>query len=257
MIFLSFDVEEFDTPRKYGSRIAIDRQFEITTRGTERLLDTLSGLGVRATFFCTGYFAQNRPLIIKHIARMGHEIASHSFHHGSLEIEDLISSRKLLQDISGQPVIGFKSTPKNESPAQNLVAAGYLYDITPNPSIISINHGKLSQDREVFMQDGLTIIPQSVTPQLRLPLHWLALNNYPLGLYKYLADKTLRETGILNINFLSWAFIESIKTPDYKLPQYITKNAGESLIFRLSNVIDHFKSRNEEFGTLTELVIDR
>lgn len=257
MIFLSFDVEEFDTPRRYGSRIAVDRQFEITTRGTERLLDTLSGLGVRATFFCTGNFAQNRPQIIKNIARMGHEIASHSFYHGSLEIEDLMTSRKLLQDISGQAVVGFKSTPKNESSVQNLITAGYLYDITPNPSIISIHNSNLSQAREIFMQDGLTIIPQSVTHHLRLPLHWLALHNYPLELYKYLTNKTLQETGILNINFQSWEFIESIKAADYKLPYYITNNSGESLIFRLSNVIDYFKSRKEEFGTLAELVIDR
>ena len=61
MILLSFDTEEFDVPREHGVDIQLEESMRVSVAGTNRILDVLKANGVRATFFCTGNFAQNAP----------------------------------------------------------------------------------------------------------------------------------------------------------------------------------------------------
>src|SRR5271167_4807421 len=51
---------------------------------TLRLLEILAKHGVNATFFLIGGFVEQRPDIAREIARAGHVIGNHSFHHPNL-----------------------------------------------------------------------------------------------------------------------------------------------------------------------------
>ena len=64
MILLSFDTEEFDVPREHGVDISLEESMKVSTEGTNRILDVLKRNGVRATFFCTGTFAEHAPEVI-------------------------------------------------------------------------------------------------------------------------------------------------------------------------------------------------
>jgi polysaccharide deacetylase family protein (PEP-CTERM system associated) len=83
---------------------------------TERILDLLAQLNARGTFYVLGWVARKHPTLVKTICDRGHEIASHGFGHEliynqtALEFrEDIRSARILLQDLSGQPVIGYRA----------------------------------------------------------------------------------------------------------------------------------------------------
>lgn len=51
---------------------------------TMLLLDTLDGIGAKATFFLVGLRVQQYPYLAKAIAERGHELGNHSFHHQNL-----------------------------------------------------------------------------------------------------------------------------------------------------------------------------
>ena len=61
MILLSFDTEEFDVPREHGVDFSLEEGMKVSVYGTNKILDTLKDNGVKATFFCTGNFAENAP----------------------------------------------------------------------------------------------------------------------------------------------------------------------------------------------------
>ena len=61
MILLSFDTEEFDVPREHGVEYSLEEGMKVSIFGTNRILDTLKENNVKATFFCTGNFAENAP----------------------------------------------------------------------------------------------------------------------------------------------------------------------------------------------------
>lgn len=255
MICLSFDIEEFDTPREYGSPIPEKKQVEISLRGTERILETLMGFGVRATFFCTANFARQRPDIVRRIVREGHEVASHSYYHSKFETSHLLESRLELERITGQTIHGYRSPRMYGADHDELLRAGYTYDSSLNPTYLPGRYNNRKEPRSIFRTaEGIVEIPASVSSPGRLPLFWLSLHNMPLGMYLWLCQGAIRRDGYLNVYFHPWEFVDSIYNPDYKLPFYIRRNAGERLACRLGRVIDHFKNRNETFGTLTDLI---
>ncbi len=118
---------------------------------TERLLDLFEGAGCRATFFIVGWVAERQPDLVKRIAERGHEIASHSYWHEVLHRHDRASLaadvrrvRELLEDLSGQPVAGFRAPGGSVTPAtawafETLLESGYRYDSSMCPGYSS--HG--------------------------------------------------------------------------------------------------------------------
>lgn len=83
---------------------------------TLRLLDRLNKHQHKATFFTLGNVAEKHPELVRRISENGHEVASHGYSHRSIfnltpkqVKEEVGSSVKLLEDISGTKVIGFRA----------------------------------------------------------------------------------------------------------------------------------------------------
>lgn len=117
-------------------------------RNTERILELFESNQVRATFFTLGWVAERYPSLIRKIVGQGHELASHGWEHRRVSTQsprefryDITRTRKLLEDIGGQPVRGYRaasySIGPNETWAwQELLDAGYRY----SSSIVPISH---------------------------------------------------------------------------------------------------------------------
>lgn len=144
---------------------------------THRILDLFAAHEVRGTFFTLGWIAERYPSLVKRIVSEGHEIASHGWEHVRVNTqtpgefrEDIERTRKLLQDISGEPVLGYRaasySIGSSESWAwEELAQAGYRY----SSSIVPIRHdlyGIPGAPRFAFhaADDRLIEIPITTTP---------------------------------------------------------------------------------------------
>ena len=97
---------------------------------------------MRATFFMLGWIARKLPGLVKAIHARGHEVASHGINHHLCTHEtidalkkDLTDSKKLLEDIIGGPVYGYRapSFSINDDILKIIEDAGYLYDASYNP----------------------------------------------------------------------------------------------------------------------------
>ena len=83
---------------------------------THRLLDMLDEVDVRATFFVLGNVAETYPELVREVAHRGHEIGSHTYSHELIFRmkpaafkADMERSLGQLQDLTGQPVLGFRA----------------------------------------------------------------------------------------------------------------------------------------------------
>jgi len=107
---------------------------------TDRLLVWMAEAGARATFFVVGWVAERHPELVRRIARAGHELASHSYWHEVVGrhdrrslAADLVRSKKLLEDLGGAPVEGFRApggsiTPECAWAFDLILEQGYRYD---------------------------------------------------------------------------------------------------------------------------------
>jgi polysaccharide deacetylase family protein (PEP-CTERM system associated) len=111
------------------------------------LLELFAELGCRATFFTLGEVAQDIPGRVREIAAAGHEVASHGFHHlrvGGLSRRrfraDVERSRRLLEDLVGAPVRGYRAPEWSLREVANprlavLAELGFRYDSSLAPTI--------------------------------------------------------------------------------------------------------------------------
>jgi len=249
MIFLSFDIEEFDNPFPCSQRLSFEQQMDISKHGTQRILDLLLQKQVHATFFCTANFALHASDLIERMVREGHEVASHGYYHSRFEISHLKQSRVILEKITGKPVVGFRMPNMRHVSAQELTKAGYSYNSSLNPTFLPGKYNNFSQPRRIFQDGKLWQIPTSVSPIVRIPLFWLALHNFPLPVYCLLSKLTLRKDGYLNLYFHPWEFVKLAK-PEFDLPFYVTRNSGDLMVKRLGSFISYFQKKGNSFGCL-------
>jgi polysaccharide deacetylase family protein (PEP-CTERM system associated) len=145
-ILLTFDVEDWFQVENFKEYIPYatwhSRELRVE-RNTNELLDLLdeAPIAVHATFFVLGWIAERCPSLIREISRRGHEIASHGIHHqlcynqNQDELHrELIESKKLLEDITGSKVSGYRapSFSINDQSIDSVYKAGYIYDSSYN-----------------------------------------------------------------------------------------------------------------------------
>jgi polysaccharide deacetylase family protein (PEP-CTERM system associated) len=120
-------------------------------QNTDRLLELFASAGARATFFTVGWVAWRYPELVKRIHSAGHELASHTFWHEVVRrhdresfAADLAASKSVLEDLTGEPVSGYRAAGNSITPSDAwafdvILEQGYSYDASLCPAISS--HG--------------------------------------------------------------------------------------------------------------------
>lgn len=230
-VLLSFDVEEFDMPLEYQFDIPVEEQMRVGIEGLNAISPILES--VACTLFTTANFANHFPERIKELAK-SHEIASHTFYHTAYATEDLLKSRLRLEEITGEKVTGLRMPRMRPVLMKDVLAAGYQYDSSINPTWLPGRYNNFHLPRTVYNEDGVKRIPASVSPGIRIPLFWLSFKNMPYNLYLQLCKQTLAKDGYLCLYFHPWEFT-SIE--QFGLPGYTRRWCGSKLVERLNKLV--------------------
>ncbi len=140
-------------------------------RNIARILALLEDRQVKATFFTLGWIAERYPQVVKAIVAGGHELASHGYGHERASdlspaafLQDITSAKKLLEDLGGMPVVGYRA-PSFSIGKANLWAfdvlrdAGYRYSSSVYP-IAHDHYGMPDSPRFAYpVREGLLEIP--------------------------------------------------------------------------------------------------
>ena len=148
---LTIDVEDYFQVSAFAPYI--DRNHWDThdcriEQNVDCILRMLDAQGTKATFFTLGWIAERYPALVRQIVAGGHELASHGYGHQRANdlseqafYSDIDTAKKLLEDLSGQEVKGYRAPSFSISEA-NLWAfdclerAGYRY----SSSIYPVRH---------------------------------------------------------------------------------------------------------------------
>ncbi|MFT6009203.1 MAG: polysaccharide deacetylase family protein (PEP-CTERM system associated) [Parasphingorhabdus sp.] len=148
---MSVDIEDWFQVGAFESvidRADWDRLEHRVERNTHAVLSLFDEAGIKATFFILGWVAERYPALMQQIVAAGHEIANHGYDHARVHTlspdqfrADLDRSRKLLEDTSGQKVIGYRapsfSIDQRTPWAHEILAEqGYAY----SSSVAPIHH---------------------------------------------------------------------------------------------------------------------
>ena len=171
---LTIDVEDYfqvSAFAPYIDRSSWDQRECRVERNVNQILDMLQRHQIRATFFTLGWIAERYPALVKRIVAEGHELASHGYGHERASdldeqafFADIDHSRKLLEDMSGVAVLGYRA-PSFSIGTGNLWAfdtlarAGYRYSSSVYP-IAHDHYGMPDSPRFAYRaNDALIEVP--------------------------------------------------------------------------------------------------
>lgn len=209
-------------------------------------------LELRATFYTTANFALHRTDLVRRIVAGGHEVASHDYYHGLTAGSDPAGSRRTLEELTGQRIVGYRAPRLAAASSAALAAAGYRYNSSINPTWIPTRYNNLRAPCSVSREEGLTIYPVSVSAPFRVPLFWISLHVMPLPLYKLLCRSALRRDGHLNLYFHPWEFSARLREPAFGVPGYLTHCSGTDLQRKFIRLLEWLKARGCRFLTTRE-----
>lgn len=147
---LSVDVEEWFQVGAFENVIERGDWSDISSRVEDnvlRILDLFDAAGAQATFFTLGWVAKRHRQLIRRIVEAGHEIASHGYDHARVFTldpvrfaNDLVQTRRVLEDAAGQPVLGYRAPSfsiDQRTPWAHEVLAeqGYTYSSSVAPVV--------------------------------------------------------------------------------------------------------------------------
>ncbi|MGK0299018.1 MAG: polysaccharide deacetylase family protein (PEP-CTERM system associated) [Gammaproteobacteria bacterium] len=148
---MTVDVEDYFQVSAFEKHISRDTWDNIPRRvetNTDLILSLFDEHQVKATFFTLGWIAERHPVMLRKISDAGHEIASHGYEHirvtqhdRNLFRQDITRTKKLLEDITGKPVYGYRAASfslntENHWAHEELEMAGHHY----SSSIYPIRH---------------------------------------------------------------------------------------------------------------------
>lgn len=238
-------------------------------RWLPRFLDLLARHQVRATFFLVADFAA-QPACRETVQRMvaeGHEIASHSLNHRidlctapAAEQEwELFESRRLLEEISNSPVIGFRGPGYAISRRllDQLLRQGYSYDSSVVPGLLFGVYKRLMWIFDRLFSGGAIQFPNQFRSRQRAPfiiarqgdktMVELPINVLPLApvpfvsflmwnqaRFDLLYGLVRRRVGLLNYQFHDFEFMDCDATQEFVPTEATRQIARASLAQRLA-----------------------
>lgn len=140
---LTVNLEDYFHVAAYGKLIQRKQWYRFETRferNTLRVLDLLDRFEVKATFFVLGWVADQRPDLVREVARRGHEIASKGYFHRAIchmtqeEFrEDLSKTASAIERAIGVKPLGFRAAEgwmqhTDLWALEVLAQEGYAYD---------------------------------------------------------------------------------------------------------------------------------
>jgi polysaccharide deacetylase family protein (PEP-CTERM system associated) len=254
---MTVDVEDYFQVSAFEKNILRDdwNKLELRVeRNTFKLLELFEKHQVKSTFFTLGWVAERCPNLIKAIVEQGHELASHSYDHQRVFNmtpeqfrQDLTKSKQILEDISGQKIIGYRapSFSINDSNIwvyEILNELGFLYSSSTYPVQHDL-YGVPHWPRFAYQRpEGITEVPIPTIHHnnknlgiggggyFRLYPYWLSKKR----IERYLAD----EKQPYNFYFHPWEIdpeqpkVESASIKS-KLRHYVNLSRMENKIVRL------------------------
>lgn len=150
---MTVDVEDYFQASAFDRLVSRTSWYERDSRvvgNTHRLLECFHRHQVQATFFILGWVAERFPSLVRDIAALGHEVASHGFHHQLIYTlapeqfrDDVRRAKQTIEDAGGCPVRGYRapsfSIVRSSLWALDvLIEEGYSYDA----SVFPIHHDR-------------------------------------------------------------------------------------------------------------------
>ncbi|MDQ0594730.1 hypothetical protein QFZ37_003099 [Chryseobacterium ginsenosidimutans] len=232
MILFTFNIVNIETETKNGVQISDEERLKITIDNTKAILRILDIHDVKASFFVEISITEKLQNIIKAISSKGHEIA---FYNKNSTLQEIDDAKKLTQEFLEKQIRGIRQKDfKLSQESLKMLEFNYVSNID-NADIL-FPFKRLKRDTEITEEDGLSIVPESISPYSQLPYNDFVFQVLPMKYYQNMVFETLKKDEFVLIYLNSWQFTDFGKY-QFDIPFYRRLNLGRKMEDKLDALL--------------------
>ncbi|SFN29089.1 Polysaccharide deacetylase [Chryseobacterium oleae] len=232
MILLTFNILNIEAEAKNSVQISDAERLKITEDNTKAILRILDIHDIKASFFVEISIAEKLQNLIKAISSKGHEIAFYNFNSNLHEIEEV---KKNIQDLLEKQIRGIRQKDC-KLPQENLKSLEFNYVSNIDNADVLFPFKRLKRDTEINEEDGLSIVPESISPYSQLPYNDFVFQILPMNYYQSMVFETLKNDDFVLIYLNSWQFTD-FKKYRFDIPFYRSLFSGKKMEDKLDALL--------------------
>lgn len=239
MILLTFDIVNIESENKKDVQINPEERLEITQSNTKSILRILDIYETKASFFIEISIVEHLKNLIKAISAQGHEIAFYNKNSSALQIE---AAKKLTEDFLEKQIKGIRQKEFKIGDT-DLKLMGFHYISNIDHADILFPFKRLKRDSAITEENGMSIVPESISPYSQLPYNDFVFQALPMKYYQNMVFETLKNDDFVLVYLDSWQFTD-LEKYQFKVPFYRRYNTGKKMEDKLEEFLT-FINKNE------------
>lgn len=232
MVLLTFNIITIQAECKNGAEVSDDERLKISVENTKAILRILDIHDTKASFFVEISIAEKLQDLLKAISYKGHEIAFYNQNSDPAEIEVV---KKNIQDLLGKQIKGIRQKDVKVT-QQSLKLMEFNYVSNIDNADILFPFKRLKRDTEIIEEDGLSIVPESISPYSQLPYNDFVFQILPMKFYQNMVFETLKNDEFVLIYLNSWQFTDFGKY-HFDVPMHRRFNSGKKMEDKLDALL--------------------
>lgn len=232
MVLLTFNITNIEAKTKNDLQITDEERFGITENNTKAILRILDIHDVKASFFVEISIAEKLKNLIKAISSQGHEIA---FYNKNSSLQEIEETKKNIQDLLEKQIRGIRQKDF-KLPQENLKLLEFNYVSNIDNANVLFPFKRLKRNTEITEENGLSIVPESISPYFQLPYNDFMFQILPMKYYKNMVFETLKNDDFVLIYLNSWQFTD-FKKYQFEIPFYRSLFSGRKMEDKLNALL--------------------
>lgn len=232
MILLTFNLMNIESGTKKEVQISYDERLAITEANTKSVLRILDIHEIKASFFIEISLVEKLKNLIKAISAQGHEIAFYNKNSSASQIEE---AKKFAEDFLEKQIKGIRQK-EFKIAESDLKLMGFSYISNIDNADILFPFKRLKRDSEITEENGISIVPESISPYSQLPYNDFVFQTLPMKYYQNMVFETLKNDEFVLVYLESWQFTD-VKRYQFKVPFYRSYNCGKKMEDKLEDFL--------------------
>lgn len=224
MILLTFNIINIQAETKKSTDISDEERLKITESNTKAILRILDIHEIKASFFIEISIVEKLQNLLKAISAQGHEIA---FFNKNSSLEKIDEVKKSVHDFLEKQIKGIRQK-NHQFSLEELKSIGFNYISNIDNADILFPFKRLKRSSEIIEENGLSIVPESISPYSQLPYNDFVFQVLPMQYYQNMVFETLKKDDFVLVYLDSWQFTD-MNRYQFKIPFYRSYNLGKKM----------------------------
>jgi len=207
-------------------------RLEITIANTKSVLRILDIHEMKASFFIEISIVEKLKNLLKAISAQGHEIAFYNKNSSASQIEE---TKKSTEEFLDKQIRGIRQKEFKISD-NDLKLMGFTYISNIDHADILFPFKRLKRDSEISEENGISIVPESISPYSQLPYNDFVFQTLPMKYYQNMVFETLKNDDFVLVYLDVWQFTD-VKKYQFKVPFYRRYNCGKKMEDKLEDFL--------------------